>query len=153
MTKPMGVKDDGKYSPRCLDNTGPLRFLVLECDFKEKDKDGNDTPDAPMLRALAADGITVKDLCAAIILRWAEFAPLVLVVHSGGKSLHAWFEAVGVDEAALDRFKRFAVSLGADPMTFTRCQLIRLPEGTRADGKRQRVLYFNPTIIPAPACP
>jgi len=147
MSKPRGLTRKGELSARSLDNTGPRRFLVVECDFKEKNKDGEDTPDAPTIRRLAKAGRTVKDLCAAIIAHLASYAPLVLVVHSGGKSLHGWFAAVDVDDARLDRFERYAVSLGGDPMTFTRCQFVRLPEGTRSDGKRQRVLYFSPALI------
>jgi hypothetical protein len=43
---------------------------------------------------------------------------------------------------------RRACRLGADYHTFTRCQLVRLPEGLNAKtGKRQRVHFFNPHVI------
>ena len=32
MSKPIGITQDGKPSPRSLDNTGPRRFLVVEFD-------------------------------------------------------------------------------------------------------------------------
>ncbi len=38
---------------------------------------------------------------------------------------------------------RYAVSLGADPATWTRSQFVRLPGGVRDNGKRQPVLFFN----------
>src|SRR5207248_3209165 len=97
-------------------------------------------------RALAANGKSVSDICAALHHELSRYAPLVLVVHSGGKSLHGWFHAEGQPEAKLLKFMRYAVSIGADPATWSRCQLVRLPDGTREDGKRQRVHYFNPGV-------
>jgi len=46
---------------------------------------------------------------------------------------------------------RYAVSIGADPATWTRCQLVRMPDGLRREpGKerRQTVYYFNPEALP-----
>ena len=48
-------------------------------------------------------------------------------------------------------FFRYAVTLGADRATWTRCQLVRMPDGLRRnpDGStaRQSVLYWNPGIM------
>ena len=70
-----------------------------------------------------------------------------LVVHSGGKSLHGWFYCAGQPEEELRKFMRYAVSLGADPATWTRCQLVRLPGGLRDNGQRQTVLFCNPAVL------
>jgi hypothetical protein len=47
---------------------------------------------------------------------------------------------------------RYAVMLGADPATWTRCQFVRMPNGLRrrpkAFGVRQPVFYFNPNNLP-----
>jgi hypothetical protein len=40
-----------------------------------------------------------------------------------------------------------AVSLGADPATWLKSQFVRMPDGLRDNGKRQRVLYFNPKLV------
>lgn len=40
-----------------------------------------------------------------------------------------------------------AVRLGADKATWTRCQLVRMPDGTRENGNRQRVHYFAPNVF------
>ena len=41
------------------------------------------------------------------------------------------------------RFFRYAVSLGADRATWTRCQLVRMPDGTRRkDGVKKRQAVF-----------
>ena len=47
---------------------------------------------------------------------------------------------------------RYAVSLGADPATWTRCQFVRMPDGLRpragAWPVRQQVFHFNPHNLP-----
>lgn len=147
MSEVKGFTAEGKLSYRSLANTGPRRFLVVEFDFAEK-TNGCDTPAAPMLRRLAECGITVADLCAALHAELSTLRPLALVVHSGGKSLHGWYPCNGIEEEdALLKFMRYAVSLGADAATWTRAQFVRMPDGIRDGGKRQPVLYFNPSVI------
>jgi hypothetical protein len=124
-----GRTQEGNLSPRCLDNTGPRRFLVIEFD----DKRGEDSQ-------------------AARLWHLARLAPLVLIVHSGGESLHGWFFCEGQPEPKLHRFMRYAVSIGADKATWTRSQFVRMPDGTRQlrDGSRARqgAIYFNPENLP-----
>jgi hypothetical protein len=57
------------------------------------------------------------------------------------------FRPTGQMMKPLKPFFRRCVSLGADPATWTRCQLVRLPGGTRSDGTRQQVLYINPARV------
>ncbi|HWQ90697.1 MAG TPA: hypothetical protein VN673_03415 [Clostridia bacterium] len=111
---------ENPMSAHTLDNTGPRRFLICEFD----------------------QGTT--DEHAAILLHLAKYAPLVLAVHSGGKSLHGWFYVAPWPEERHLKFFRYAVSLGADPATWTRSQFVRMPDGTRDNGKRQTVFFFNP---------
>jgi len=122
-------KSDGQPSPRALDNTGSRRFLVIEFD----DNLGEDSQ-------------------AARLWHLNSLSPLVLAVHSGGKSLHGWFCTVGDAESAWLKFMRYAVSLGADPATWTRCQFVRLPDGMRRPKDkapiRQVVYFFNPEALP-----
>lgn len=125
MSAMRGSRKDGETSNRCLDNTGPRRFLITEF-----------------------DGGSLAEQ-AGLIWHLKQFAPLVLVLWSGSKSLHAWWNADGVEEATLRKFFHYAVSLGADPATWTCCQLVRLPEGWRQDkGARQSVYYFDPGGLP-----
>jgi hypothetical protein len=116
-----GRTKEGKESARCLENVGPRRFLVVEFDTGTTDEH------------------------AALLWHLADFAPLALVVHSGGKSLHGWFRAADHD-ATTRRFFEYAVSLGADHATWTPCQLVRMPEGRRTLGQRQVVWFFNPEV-------
>jgi hypothetical protein len=128
MTAEEGLKKDGGPSLRCLANTGPRRYLVIESDHG------------------------TIDTHAVVLWHLARLAPLVTVVHSGGKSLHGWFACQGSSEALQLRFMRYAVMLGADPATWTRCQFVRMPDGLRrrprAFGVRQSVFYFNPNNLP-----
>ena len=120
-------KSDGKLSAHTLSNTGPRCYLVTEFDSGSQDEQ------------------------AALIWHLKPFAPLVAVVHSGGKSLHAWWHCQGIDTAVVHRFFSYAVSLGADPATWTRSQFVRLPEGWRADKQaRQACYYLNTERNPQP---
>jgi hypothetical protein len=110
---------ESEWSAHTLDNTGTRRFLICEFD--------KGTPDDH----------------AALLLHLGAFAPLVCAVHSGGKSLHGWFYVHGQPAAKVEKFFRHAVSLGADHMTWTRSQFVRMPDGTRDNGKRQTVYFTN----------
>ncbi len=120
MSRLRGTTKNGNASTRCLDNTGPRRFLVLEFDTGTTDEH------------------------ATILLQFAQSRPLAMVVHSGGKSLHGWFPCLDRTEEEVRGFFAYAVSLGADPATFSRCQMVRMPGGLRDNGQRQQVLFFNP---------
>ena len=115
-----GVTKAGKPSRHTLSNTGPRRFLVVEFDTGSTDEH------------------------AAVLMHLAGRAPLVLAVHSGGKSLHGWFYCAGQPEARLRRFMEYAVTLGADKATWTRSQFVRMPDGRRDNGNRQTVFFLNP---------
>lgn len=84
---------------------------------------------------------------AAILHHLTDYAHLVLAVHSGGKSLHGWFNVSGSPEARIFRFYRYAVSLGADRATFLKSQFVRMPDGRRSNGARQCVYYFDPPSL------
>jgi hypothetical protein len=123
MSSVWGTTQEGKKSQHTSSNTGPRRFLVVEQDSGSLDEQ------------------------AAIILHLAKKAPLVLAVHSGGKSIHSWFYCVGRPEARLREFMVTAVSIGADRATWTRSQFVRMPDGTRDNGNRQSVYFFNPEAL------
>jgi hypothetical protein len=110
---------ESEWSAHTLDNTGTRRFLICEFD--------TGTPDDH----------------AALLLHLGTFAPLICVVHSGGKSLHGWFFVAGQPEIKVQKFFRYAVSLGADHMTWTLSQFVRMPDGTRDNGNRQTVFFLN----------
>lgn len=114
-----GLTQDKRESKHALNNTGPRRFLICEFDTGTADDH------------------------AALLMHLAGYAPLVCVVHSGGKSCHGWFYVHGEPEDKVRKFFRYAVSLGADRATWTRCQFVRMPDGTRDNGNRQTVYFVN----------
>jgi len=114
-----GLTKDGRTSKHTLANTGPRRFLI--CEFDQGAADAH----------------------AAVLLHLGRFAPLVCTVHSGGKSLHGWFLVAGQPDLKVERFFRYAVSLGADRATWTRSQFVRMPDGTRDNGRRQTIYFLN----------
>jgi len=83
-------------------------------------------------------------ISAALLLHLGGFAALVCALYSGNKSLHGWFLVDGLPEEKVLKFFRYAVSLGADRATWTRSQLVRMPDGLRdKNGTRQRVFFLN----------
>ncbi len=118
-----GQTKDGKESKHALANTGDRRFLICEFDTGTPDK--------------------FADEHAALLLHLGTFAPLVCTVHSGGKSLHGWFYVHGQPDVKVEKFFRYAVSLGADRATWTRSQFVRMPDGRRDGGRRQTVFFLN----------
>lgn len=145
MSKETGLTTDGKVSQRCIDTTGPRQFVVSEFDISE------DGDWAPYVRDWRNRGITIIDANIALIIevttRGLPRLPLGLMVHSGGKSMHAWCPCSGLTDEQLRPFMARAVRLGADKATWTRCQLVRMPDGTRENGNRQRVHYFAPNVF------
>jgi hypothetical protein len=119
MTALVGKTRNGRQSKHTLSNTGARRHLVCEFDAGTIDEH------------------------AAILRHLAGYAPLVCAVFSGRKSLHGWFFVHRQPEEKVLKFFRYAVSLGADPMTWTRSQFVRLPDGTRSSGERQTVFFLN----------
>jgi hypothetical protein len=119
MTAVTGTTKDGRESAHTLSNTGPRRFLVCEFDSGSEDEQ------------------------SALLIHLAGYAPMVCAVHSGGKSLHGWYYVAGQNEDKVLRFFRYAVSLGADPATWTRSQFVRMPDGTRDNGRRQTVFFLS----------
>ena len=136
-----GVTKDGKPSKHTLSNTGTRRFLVVEfdpskwCDLSSavQSQYGDESKYAAAM----------QDEHAALLLHLGTFAPLVCAVHSGGKSLHGWFYVHGQPDVKVEKFFRYAVSLGADRATWTRSQFVRMPDGTRDNGNPQTVFFLN----------
>lgn len=121
MTKKTGLTQDGKTSMHCLDNCGPRRFCV--CDFDEPK-----SADHP-----------------AIVWQLKKTFDLVMALTSGGKSIHAWF---WVDPHEEEDFWKAAIPLGADPALMrNRSSFVRIPYGTRDNGARQNVVYFDHSKI------
>ncbi len=149
MSAPAGLTQAKRPSAHSLSNVGPRYFLVVEFDFVRVDEEGNPTTWTPLLDSWEAEGISIRDACMSLLLHLATSAPLILIVHSAGKSDHGWFYVHGWAEAQLRAWMQYAVKLGACPSTWSPAQFCRMPDGTRYPGRRrQEILYFNPELLP-----
>ena len=105
-----GINMDGNPSERCRDNVGSRKFNVYECDDTSLDFDTK----ASLIKCL-----------------WDKTgANLRMVVHSGGKSLHAFFDASENEEMNW-QFMSLAVKYGGDPDMYRPEQQSRLPNAYR----------------------
>ena len=85
------------------------------------------------------------DQQAAKILWLAQRSslPLAMVLWSGGKSLHAWWDSRSASDGGRAAVSDLAISIGADPAHKTINQLVRVPNAIRKEKqKRQSVIYL-----------
>lgn len=117
---PLKDRDNG----RTLMNIKERRFIVFESDLPT---------------------VAEKwDAQAGLIDRLALDMPLRMVVWSGNKSLHAWYDVRGQKEEHVYDFCNLAVTIGADSASLRPSQLVRMPFGHRKDlGKEQKVIYYG----------
>lgn len=144
MSKETGHTKEGKPgSHRCRDNSGPRIYLVIEFDFDPKTF-------GRQLEAWAKKGISGHDVQAALIRHLAlEGEPRqwpFMIVDTGGKSLHSWYEISWrfPEQSALDLLAR-AIPLGADKRAEQPEQFFRFPGGHRKSekGQPQTILFYN----------
>ncbi len=118
-----GLNQDGRGSWRSLSQVLEVRHLVTEFDRSP-----------------------IDEQAAAIVYLQQTFQfPLVAVVFSGSKSLHAWWSVGGRGPPEREFFMRFAVDrLGADPAMRSPVQPTRLPGVIRPEtGRLQELVVFN----------
>jgi hypothetical protein len=126
MTARVGITNDGRpHRPRTRSNTGPRRWVIVEFD----------QPD-PLWQP-------------SLIMELADFCgqqPAV-VLWSGNKSLHSWWEIGDATPAAVEAFENEAIRLGGDRVFFgenRRAQCARLPMAIRKEnGNIQKVIFWN----------
>jgi len=144
MSKRIGVNQEGSPSVRCRDTScgfDGMRYAVAEPDFDA---------DVPLVQA----GVPPQHLSASVVLNRIPRERIVMVVDSGGKSLHAWLNVNGLTKSQRDGFFQRGCTYGVDPAGRLPEQQFRLPNGTRhiqTDGGDtlavQRVLFFNPSAL------
>ena len=118
MTARRGLTKDGTESAHALSITGARWFLI--CEFDQGDPDDH----------------------AALLIHLGGYAPLVCASTVAARVCKAGFLFTASLTKRCCGF-RYAVSLGADPATWTRCQFVRMPDGLRDNGKRQTVFFVN----------
>jgi len=143
-----GHTKQGKESERTLENAALLRkYAVTDFDFTLEGKFG------PFIQQVMAElelmpGPAIHEIIARLILDIATrhpSVPLLMVVDSGGKSLHAWWDIDGLDFGWQREWFYETVPLGTDPTIFdSNNQFVRMPWGTReVTNIRQSVIFWG----------
>src|SRR5262249_9075814 len=118
-----GTNQEGRKSIRCLDNVLERRFLVVEFDDL---------------------GLADQLKLAWHLTQWKPEFRLRMIVFSGNKSYHSWFDVKRFDDPEIMGFMDYAIRIGADPATKTACQYVRIPGGiNQKTGIRQSVIHFS----------
>ena len=116
-----------KEMGRCLENVDFRNFLVYE----------SDRP------GLAGNW----DAQAGCIERLSQDMPLKLIVYSGNKSLHAWYDISTRRKDQVQDFIGTCIKLGADQASMRPAQLVRMPWGIRREfqkkPKTQKVIFYD----------
>jgi hypothetical protein len=122
MSRRLGRTKAGKWSSKSLDNTGERVFFIVEFDFDQDRQEDQ----------------------AKLIWALRKQQRLVMVVFSGRRSLHSWFDVRGMTEESIEDFCDLAVSVGADKAMKDKSQFTRIPGGVnKQTHKEQKLLYFN----------
>lgn len=119
-----------KRMTRCNANVKDRPYMVLECDFKPED------PQGP----------AKVERFNTLVITMSDFFPLIMVVDSGNKSPHAWFDCREATPQQVATVFAHAVRHGADRQLAVLSQIARMPNVSSAGEGRdaQRVLYYDP---------
>ena len=122
---------NNKVSTRCNANVKARRWVVLEMDSKEE---------------------ATSERFNTFAMTMGQFAPLVLAIDTGNKSIHFWFDASDVKPEVRRGFFNLACLHGSDPRLAVKSQIARMPNTPSAGEGRgpQRVLYFDPEGVKTP---
>ena len=102
-------------------------------------------------RFLVVESDTLSKPDTLAVFRWCrQFLRLNAIVDTAGKSLHGWFDRLGLAPGTTPReavalysqLKTHLVEFGCDPQMFIFSQPCRLP-GALRDGKHQRLIWFD----------
>tara|TARA_R110000796_G_scaffold251769_1_gene383950 strand:+ start:13762 stop:15999 length:2238 start_codon:yes stop_codon:yes gene_type:complete len=119
-----------KHMTRCNANVRARHMMVFEFDYKRDDPDGP----AKLER--------FNTFCDTV----AKFIPRILVLDTGGKSIHNCFDARLASPKDLEAVFNIGIQHGADKQMGVKSQVGRMPNVSSAgDGRdAQTVLYFDP---------
>lgn len=123
--------DNDKIATRCNANVALRTFMLLEMDSKDESR---------------------VERFNTLMMVMAKFFPLVLMVDTGGKSGHAWFDTSKATKAIVSAVFALACIHGADKRMGVRSQIARMPNvNAEKDGRGfQRVIYYDPAGENAP---
>lgn len=133
---------DGHRIARTNDNVAHRRYMVLEFDLEASDF----KPDGHGVYT-EAEVLSLRERFIACCMELAKHLPLVMVVDSGGKSVHFWFHC-GEWTEAVEKVFAIACEHGADPRLRVLSQKARMPNVSGHDDRRdQKLLYYDPSKV------
>jgi hypothetical protein len=141
LTYPAIIKCISEYSPKEL---ASMQYIVPNY-FYDTDERADFNIGERLFVVIEFDKID-KDSQWYLLGYLAEYTSfyLVMIVDSGGKSLHGWFACYGYGEHRVRTLGRLATELGADKTTDSPSQWVRMPNGwNRKYNQRQEVIYFD----------
>lgn len=119
-----GLTLEGKESPKSNSNVLRREHIVVEF-----------------------DGIKSRRRQMGVLQFLSNYAPLKMVLSSGGKSIHGWFYCGGdKGQNNWEQFFKVACLFGADRALATISQYCRIPNVKRDNGNMQSLLYFDPKL-------
>tara|TARA_R110000796_G_scaffold17656_1_gene54173 strand:+ start:2552 stop:5080 length:2529 start_codon:yes stop_codon:yes gene_type:complete len=126
----------GKVMTRCNANVQKRDWMVIEFDYKDGD----------------AEGEAKVERFSQFAMTMANYAPLVMAVDTGNKSIHFWFDGAEAAPEIRRAFFTHACMHGADKQLGVKSQIARMPNTGAAKVGRgvQRVIYFDPDREQAP---
>lgn len=121
-----------KRMTRCNANVRERPYMVLEYDGKK--------------------GMSEQELAAGVerfttfAMTVARFAPLVLAVDTGNKSIHFWYDTRKTKPTVVSKFFALARLHGTDKQLAVKSQIARMPNVSSGEQGRdaQTVVYFDP---------
>lgn len=115
-----GITEEGKVSSHCRNNTGDRTWLVIEFD-----------------QASLSDQHSYHQYLSLTAFQR-------LMVYSGSKSIHGWYDFSGLSESQATNFFELAALLGCDPRTWSKSQFVRMPAGRNHKTQRiQKIIQIN----------
>ncbi len=125
-----------KVMTRCNANVKARPYMVLECDFDATDP----------------SGAAKVERFSTFAMMMADYAPLIMAVDTGNKSIHFWFDTRKADDKVVAQMFALARLHGADKQLAVKSQIARMPNvSSAADGRdAQTVLYYDPDHAQTP---
>lgn len=122
---PNPLHPKNKISTRCNENVKKRDWVVLEMDSKDESR---------------------LERFNTFAMAMADYAPLVLAVDTGNKSVHFWFDAKDAPKNVRTAFFNLACLHGADKRLAVKSQIARMPAtAAEREGRGpQKVIYFDP---------
>lgn len=145
-----GVQDSGQKKNaanfiRCDDVKGPAEFTTASCYQPETFSRANENVVRQPFMVLESDSLQNDKFLPVINFLMRSGWRLRCLLHSGGKSYHAWFDYPEA-ETLVKILKIVLKEFGCDPKVWKPSQPVRCPGWRRDNGNLQKLFYLDYNI-------